>query len=166
MLGEGHPSSRLDAKRREQTPQALARLALLLLFMALWGLLWLLRIPMPFPFLLLLFAEALFFVAYWRVVFLMPNVRSIEIAHYVMLGAEIVFHTSMVYFLGGISWLGGFASVFGLIFSNAFLDLRRGLIYTTGACAAFSALILLEATGTIPHYVYLDQGTLRSTDPP
>src|SRR3990170_290638 len=119
MLREGHPSSRLDAKRREQTPQALARLALLLLFMSLWGLLWLLRIPMPFPFLLLLFAEALFFVAYWRVVFLMPNVRSIEIAHYVMLGAEIVFHTSMVYFLGGISYAVFCLKKNRLIFRNA-----------------------------------------------
>ena len=157
--------SRLDAKRREQTPQALARLVVVTLFVGLWFVLWLTRIPMPLPFLIVLLLEILFFVAYWRVVFFLPTVRAVSAAQYVMLGAEIIFHTTMVYFLGSLSWLGAFAYVFGLIFTNAFLDLRRGMIYTAGACAAFSTLILLEATGTIPHYVYLDQSALRYTDP-
>lgn len=157
--------SRLDAKRREQTPQALARLVVVTLFVGLWFVLWLARIPMPLPFLIALLLEILFFLVYWRVVFFLPTVRAVTNAQYIMLAAEIVFHTTMVYFLGGLSWLGAFAYVFGLIFANAFLDLRRGMIYTSGACAAFSALVLLEATGTIPHYVYLDQGPLRYTDP-
>src|SRR3990172_5771626 len=157
--------SRLDAKRREQTPQALARLVVVTLFVALWTVLWVARMPMPLPFLIVLLIEILFFLVYWRAAFFLPSVRAINAAQYVMLAAEIGFHTTMVYFLGTLSWLGAFAYVFGLIFTNAFLDLRRGMIYTTGACAAFSALILLEATGTIPHYVYLDQGTLRYTDP-
>ncbi|MCH8902081.1 MAG: PAS domain S-box protein, partial [Chloroflexi bacterium] len=67
-------------------------------------------------------------------------------------------------FLGTISWLGPFAYVFGLIFANTFLDLRRGLIYTSWASLAFVSLILLEATGTIPHQVYLEQGAMRYTD--
>jgi diguanylate cyclase (GGDEF)-like protein/PAS domain S-box-containing protein len=157
--------SRLDAKRREQTPQALARLVVVTLFVALWFVLWLARIPMPLPFLITLLLEILFFVAYWRVVFFLPTARAVTGAQYIMLGAEILFHTTMVYFLGSLSWLGAFAYVFGLIFANAFLDLRRGMIYTAGACAAFATLILLEATGTVPHYVYLDQGPLRYTDP-
>jgi diguanylate cyclase (GGDEF)-like protein/PAS domain S-box-containing protein len=70
-----------------------------------------------------------------------------------------------VYFLGGISWLGSFAYVFGLIFANAFLDLRRGFVYTAGASLAFGTLILLEATGVVPHYHYLDQGELRYQNP-
>ena len=53
--------SRIDAKRREQTPQALARLAIVVLFIGLWLLLWLAQIPMPFPFLLVLVAEVAFF---------------------------------------------------------------------------------------------------------
>jgi diguanylate cyclase (GGDEF)-like protein/PAS domain S-box-containing protein len=157
--------SRLDAKRREQTPQALARLVVVTLFVGLWFVLWLARIPMPLPFLIALLIEILFFVAYWRVVFFLPTVRAVTAAQYIMLGTEILFHTTMVYFLGSLSWLGAFAYVFGVIFANAFLDLRRGMIYTAGACAAFATLILLEATGTIPHYVYLDQGPLRYTDP-
>lgn len=165
MASRGDIVSRLDAKRREQTPQALARLAVVGLFVGLWFMLWIARIPMPVPFLCTLVAEILFFVLYWRSVFLLRSVRAIELAHYVMLAAEIVFHTTIVYFLGGVTWLGAFAYVFGLIFTNTFLDLRRGLLYTAGASCAFGALILLQATGTIPHYVFLEQGPLRYTDP-
>ncbi|MEE9286411.1 MAG: hypothetical protein V3V35_11865, partial [Dehalococcoidia bacterium] len=164
MADTARSFDRLDAKRREQTPQALARLAVIGLFISLCFVLWLLRIPMPLPFLVVLFVEALFFFVYWRAVFLLPSARAVGLAHYAMLGSEIIFHTTMVYFLGTVSWLGVFAYVFGLIFANTFLDLRRGLIYTSGASLAFVALILLEATGTIPHQVYLEQGPLRYTD--
>lgn len=155
---------RLEAKRSEQTPQALARLTVGGLFIGLWIMLWVMQMPMPVPFLMVLVTEILFFTFYWRLVFVLPNAKTIEVAHYGMLAAEIMFHTTMVYFLGGISWLGAFAYVFGLIFSNAFLDTRKALIYTAGATLAFSALVLLVATGTIPHYVYLEQGALRHTD--
>jgi diguanylate cyclase (GGDEF)-like protein len=70
----------------------------------------------------------------------------------------------MVYYLGGISWLGAFAYVFGLIFTNAFLDMKSGFLYTCGVAAAYSALAILDTTGTIPHYVYLEQGALRYQD--
>ena len=165
MTNAEHTVRPLDAKRREQTPQALARLALGALFTVLWLLLWLLSIPMPIPFLLNLFAYMLFFLLYWRLVFLLPTFRAVELAHYGMLGAEIIFYTTMVYFLGGISWLGAFAYVFGLIFANTFLDLRRGLVYTGGVSLAFTTLILLEATGVVPHYAYLEEGLLRYSDP-
>src|SRR3972149_4994233 len=102
-MSQAHTFDPLASKQHEQTPQALARLTLLLLFIGLWGVLWLLRIPMPSPFLLLLIGEVLFFLAYWRVVFRLRSVRAIEVAHYSMLGTEIVCHTTMVYFLGGIS---------------------------------------------------------------
>lgn len=156
--------SRLDARRRDQTPQALMRLTVVGLFIGLWVVLWLARIPMPVPFLLVLVAEMLFFVVYWRVVFLLPTVKAIDVSHYAMLAAEIGFHTAIVYFLGGASWLGAFAYVFGLIFTNAFLDTRKAFLYTAGATAAFSTLVVLEATGAIPHYAYLEQGPLRHTD--
>ncbi len=149
----------LEAKRREQVPQALARLAVILLFMALWGFMWVVRAPMPLPFFVVLCVEALFFVAYWRAAILMPGVRGIEAVHYVMLAAEIVFHTTMVYFLGGILWLGAFAYVFGLIFANAFLDPKRGFMYTMGVVTAFVSLALLDAGGVIPHYAYPNGGT-------
>ena len=164
MLAESESDSRLESKRREQTPQALARLAVVGLFISLWFVLWVARIPMPLPFLAVLLLEVLFFLVYWRTVFFLPSVRAVELAQYGMLAAEIVFHTTMVYFLGGVSWLGAFAYVFGLIFANTFLDRRRGLVYTSGASLAFVSLIVLEATGTIPHYVFLEQGPLRYTD--
>lgn len=156
---------RLQAKRREHTPQALARIAIVGLFIAMWLVLWVARIPMPVPFLVVLAAEAVFLLVYWRVVFVLPDERGVSIAHGCMLAAEIVFHTTMVYFLGGITWLGAFAYVFGLIFTNTFLDLRGGFVYTAGASAAFVALIVMEANGTIPHYDYLEQGPLRYQDP-
>jgi diguanylate cyclase (GGDEF)-like protein/putative nucleotidyltransferase with HDIG domain/PAS domain S-box-containing protein len=129
------------------------------LFVVLWGALRVVGAPMPLPFLAVLLLEALFFVAYWRAVFVLPTVGAIQYAHYTMLAAEIIFHTTMIYFLGGISWLGPFAYVFGLIFANAFLDTRRGLVYTAGVVSAFLALTLLDVSGAIPHYTYLDHRT-------
>ncbi len=89
--------SRLDAKRQEQTPQALARLAVAGLFAGLWVVLWAVQIPMPVPFLLVLVAEIVFFFFYWRLVFVLPNVKKIVFAHYGLLAVEIVIHTTMVY---------------------------------------------------------------------
>lgn len=151
----GGGAGNLEARRREQTPQALARLAIVVLFIALWFVLAAVRLPMPLPFLAALLAEAVFFVAYWRFVWVVRSTRVIAVAYWVMLAAEIAFHTTMVYFLGGIMWLGAFAYVFGLIFTNTFLDLRGGLIYTLGVAAAFVSLALLDGTGVIPHYAYL-----------
>ena len=164
MAIEDKAFNQLDAKRQEQTPQALARLVVVVLFIALWGVLFIAQMPMPLPFLAVLLIETLFFVAYLRVVPRLPTLRSVEIAQAVMLVSEIVFHTTMVYFLGTITWLGAFAYVFGLIFANTFLDLRRGLLYTTGAALAFASLIFLEASGAIPHQAYLEQGPLRYQD--
>ncbi len=155
----------LQARRREQTPQALARITVVGLFIVMWAVLWIARIPMPVPFLVVLVGETIFLLAYWRIVFVLPSERDVRIAHAGMLAAEIVFHTAMVYFLGGLTWLGAFAYVFGLIFTNTFLDLRGGLVYTCGASAAFVALIVLTAVGAIPHYAYGVQGPLRYQDP-
>jgi diguanylate cyclase (GGDEF)-like protein len=143
----------------------LARIIVIALFIAMWGLLWVARIPMPAPFLAVLIAEALFLLAYWRVVFILPDERSVRVAHAGMLTAEVLFHTTMVYFLGGGTWLGAFAYVFGLIFTNTFMDLRSGFVYTLGASSAFVALVVLEATGTVPYYAYGAQGVLRYQDP-
>jgi diguanylate cyclase (GGDEF)-like protein/putative nucleotidyltransferase with HDIG domain len=155
-MADSRPAGWLDIKRREQVPQALARLAVITLFVVLWIFLWVVRAPMPVPFLLVLGLEAAFFFLYVRVVFLLPSAGAVQVAHYVMLTAEIIFHTTMVYFLGGLGWLGPFAYVFGLIFANAFLDPRRGFVYTVGVASAFVSLALLDASGAIPHYGYLE----------
>jgi diguanylate cyclase (GGDEF)-like protein/PAS domain S-box-containing protein len=165
MAEYGLTLSRLERTRRDQIPQCLARLVVVGLFIGLWGLLWVLRIPMPVPFLVTLVVEAAFLATHWRLLPVWRTEDAIRRAFYVMLAAEIGFHTTMVYFLGGITWLGAFAYMFGLIFTNMFLDLRRGLIYTTAASGAFLTLILLDATGIIPHYAYLDLGPERYSDP-
>ncbi len=54
---------------------------MLSLFVGLCGLLWLLGIPMPFPFFLLLVAEACCTVAYWRTVFQLRSERDVKLAH-------------------------------------------------------------------------------------
>jgi diguanylate cyclase (GGDEF)-like protein len=165
LITYGKTLTRLESARAAQVPQALARLAIVGLFIALWLALWVAGIPMPLPFLAVLLGEAAFFLIYWRAVSLLSTVQAIQRAHYLMLAAEIVFHTTMVYFLSSITWLGPFAYLFGLIFSNTYLDPKRGLAYTAAAASAFLALIVLEATGMVPHYVYLDPGPLRYEDP-
>jgi diguanylate cyclase (GGDEF)-like protein/PAS domain S-box-containing protein len=156
---------RLDRARRDQVPQAVARLVVVGLFVFLWCFLWIIRIPMPFPFLLVMVCEVAFFCAYLPALRLWRSEQAIRRAYYVMLGAEIIFHTTMVYFLGGITWLGAFAYMFGLIFTNMFLDIRRGLIYTSAVAAAFVSLALWDATGVVPHYSYLALGPDRYSDP-
>jgi diguanylate cyclase (GGDEF)-like protein/PAS domain S-box-containing protein len=164
MPGAADTAARLDAARREQIPQALARLVVVALFIGLWFMLWLAGLRMPVPFLAVLVIEIAFFLVYLACIPLLPSERSVRVGHYAMLAAEIVFHTTMVYFLGGITWLGPFAYVFGLIFANTFLPLRMGAVYTTGVVLAYAALVLLSATGAIPHYTYLNQGPDRYQD--
>jgi len=81
----GGTLSRLEAARREQAPQALARLVLVGLFIGLWVVLWAAHIPMPVPFLVCLLLEALFFVGYWQLVRYIPSERGVRLAHYGML---------------------------------------------------------------------------------
>jgi diguanylate cyclase (GGDEF)-like protein len=155
----------VDQARAEQIPQVLARIVLVALFISLWVVLALLRMPMPTPFLMALVVEAALFLAYLA---LLPRLRtrtSLRRGSYLIFASEITLHTIMVYFLGGLNWLGSFAYVFGLIFTNAYLDMRRGFVYTTGAVGAFTLLIVLEATSAIPHYEYLPQDALRFKSP-
>ncbi len=143
--------SRLEATREEHAQLAVARLVVVGTFVALWIFLWLIRIPYPVPFLLVLVLEGAAFGLYSRVVRLAPTERAINAAYYAVLAVELVLLTAMVYFLGGLSFFGAYAYVFGLIFTNSFVDVRRGVIYTTSAAAAFTSLVLLDATGVIPH---------------
>ena len=66
----------------------------------------------------------------------------------------------MVYFLGGAS-RGSDHSRTSLAscFTNAFLDIKQQRdLHDRRDAGAFAALILLDATGVIPHYGYIDQG--------
>ncbi|HWQ28309.1 MAG TPA: hypothetical protein VNN12_04730, partial [Dehalococcoidia bacterium] len=151
--------------RAEQYAQALARIVLISIFMGFWGLLWAIRMPLPVEFLILMAIENAFFVSYLAVVARLPSARAIVAASYGMLAVEIVIHTTIVYYLGTLSWLGSFAYMYGLIFANTFLDLKRGLVFTTFDAAAFIALILLEATGVVPHHPVFPEDPLRYRDP-
>ncbi len=161
----GVPTSIVGELRAEQYAQALARIVLISLFMGFWGLLWAIRMPLPVEFLVLMAIEDAFFLGYLALVARLPTPRAIVAASYGMLAVEIVIHTTMVYYLGTLSWLGSFAYMYGLIFANTFLDLKRGLVFTTFDAGAFIGLILLEATGVVPHRAVFPEDPLRYRDP-
>jgi diguanylate cyclase (GGDEF)-like protein len=155
----------IDELRAEQYAQGLARIVLISVFMCFWGLLWAIRMPLPVEFLVLMAVENAFFLGYLALVAILPSARGIAVASYGMLAVEIVIHTTMVYYLGTLSWLGSFAYMYGLIFTNTFLDLKRGLVFTTFDAAAFISLVLLEATGVVPHRPFFPEDPLRYRDP-
>ncbi len=78
---------------------------------------------------------------------------------------ELVFHTFIVYFLGGISWLGPIAYFFALMYGVVFLTFRQALVFTLAIVVSFLGLITLDGTGAIPHQWYLPQGPDRYRDP-
>src|SRR5205823_5996593 len=144
---DDNDNRQLAEMRREHFQLALARLVIVGMFILLWTALWIARIPYPLPFLYVLSAEFFVFAVYARLVFVLRTARQIRAAYVTLLSGEIVLLAMIVYFLGGASWLGGYACIYGVIFTSAFLDLRRGLIYAAGISAAFVSLSLLEAFG-------------------
>lgn len=157
--------SRMDTIRAEQTQLAVARLVVVATFILLWASLWLAGIPYPLPFLYMLLIEAAIFAAYAGAAKVLHAQRVLEFFYYGALALELVTFTMMMYFLGGLTYFGSYAYIFGLIFSTAFFDVRRGLVYTAGALVAYCTLAVLDATQLIAHYSYLDQDPLRYRDP-
>ncbi len=131
----------------------------------LWIGLWLARVPYPLPFLFTLFAEAAIFVAYGCAVRLLSSQGGLRLVYYGVLAVELLIFTMMMYFLGGLTYFGSYAYIFGLIFTTAFFDMRRGLIYTAAAFGAYATLAVLDATQFVAHYAYLEGDPLRYRDP-
>ena len=155
----------LARNKRQHQAFAFARLVLVLMFMALWALLLPLGYPMPTGFILILAAEALVLAAYrWRLKDVREE-RTLERLHYLLLALELVFHTGIVYFLGGLSWLGAVAYIYALMYATVFLSWRQAVAFTAAVAVAFLTVVSLDAAALIPHQWYLPQGPERFRDP-
>jgi len=150
--------------KRQHQAFAIARLVLVLLFMALWVVLLPLGYPMPTGFLLILAAEALVLAAYrWRLAYVRVE-RTLDRLHYLLLALELFFHTAIVYFLGGLSWLGAVAYIYSLMYATVFLSWRQAVAFTAAVGVAFLTIISLDAAALVPHQWYLPQGPDRFRD--
>ena len=155
----------LARNKRQHQAFAFARLILVLMFMALWAFLLPLGYPMPTGFIVILVAEALVLAAYrWRLKDVREE-RTLERLHYLLLGLELVFHTGIVYFLGGLSWLGAVAYIYALMYATVFLSWRQAVAFTAAVAVAFLTVVSLDAAALIPHQWYLPQGPERFRDP-
>ena len=120
---------------------------------------------MPFGFLFVLVAESIALVAFVVAVPRAPDMRSLQRMHFTLLVVELTCHTAMVYYLGGVSWLGCVAYVYALMYASVFLTLPQAAAFTTAVAAAFIAVVSLDASGVLPHQWYLPQGPDRYKDP-
>src|SRR3972149_2828253 len=154
----------LARNKRQHQAFAFARLVLVLMFMALWAFLLPLGYPMPAGFIVILVAEALVLAAYrWRLKDVREE-RALERLHYLLLGLELVFHTGIVYFLGGLSWLGAVAYIYALMYATVFLSPRQAVAFTVAVAAAFITVVSLDGLGVVPHQWYLPQAPDRFRD--
>lgn len=151
-------------KKRQHRAFALARIALVLLFISLWGTLFVVGYPMPYAFALVLMAEASTLFAYRWLMERVRAERTLDHLHYGLLAMELGFHTAIVYFLGGLSWLGAVAYIYGLMYATVFLSWRGATLFMVAVCASFVTLVSLDAANTIPHQWYLPQGPERFRD--
>lgn len=156
--------ARLGEARRQHNAFLRARLALVGLFIGLWFLLAVIGYPMPFSFFVVLLAEGMALLAFASLVAKAGSPRELKLLHYAVLGFELVCHTAMVYFLGGLSWLGPVAYVYALMYAAVFLTLGEAALFTGLVAATYMALVTLDGTGTIPHQWYLAQGPDRYRD--
>lgn len=159
--GEG----RLAEKKRQHRAFVNARLLLVLLFIGLWVVMVPLGLTLPKGFVIVLVVEAGVLWLYRRLVPSVGDVRSLDRLHYVLLIAELAFHTAIVYFLGGLSWLGGFAYIYAILYAGAFLTRWQAVVFTAAVSAAALSLMSLDAVGAIPHQWFLPQGPDRYQDP-
>jgi diguanylate cyclase (GGDEF)-like protein len=142
-----------------------ARLILVSAFIGLWLLMFPLRLTLPTGFLVALLAEAGTLVMYGWLVRCARSARTLDWMHYALLTVEIGFHSAMVYYLGGVSWLGSIAYIYAVLFAAAFLNRWQTVVFTAGVAAASLTFLSLEGAGVIPHQSFLPQGPDRLEDP-
>ena len=152
-------------KRRQHRAFVNARLVLVLLFISLWLVLTPVGYSIPYGFVFVLAGEAAALLIYRQLLKGVQDAHTLDRMHYVLLVAELGFHTAIVYFLGGVSWLGPVAYIYALMYATVFLSGRQAAAFTALVAAAFMALVSLEGAGVIPHQWYLPQGPDRYSDP-
>ena len=152
-------------KKRQHQAFVNARLMVVSAFIGLWPLMFLIRLALPIGFLIVLVIEVGTLLGYGWLVRRVGSSRTLDRLHYALLAAEIGFHSAMVYYLGGVSWLGPIAYVYAILFAGAFLSRWQTAVFTAGVAAAFLSLLSLEGAGVIPHQTFLPLGPDRLEDP-
>lgn len=152
-------------KKRQHQAFVSARLILVSGFISLWPLMLLVGLALPIGFLVALAAEAGALLAYGWLARRIRSGRALDWLHYALLTAEIGFHSAMVYYLGGVSWMGATAYIYAVLFAGAFLSRWQTAVFVVAIGAVAVSLMTLEGAGVIPHQVFLPQGPDRYQDP-
>jgi len=142
----------------------IARIILVALFIGFWFTLTPIGYQMPYGFLIALVAEMALLVTCLVILNMVQRSRSLDVLHGVLLTGELVCHSTMFYFLGGVNWLGCIAFIYGIVYAAVFLSWKQAAFFTACVCAAFMGIIALDATGSIGHQVFLPQGPDRYKD--
>lgn len=148
-------------KYRQHLAFAQARLALVLLFVGLWLLFLSIGYRMPYGFLIVLVAEAATLLLYRLALARTHSEGALDRLHFGLLAAELGFHTAIFYFLGGLSWLGAVAYIYGIMYASAFLSGRGAAAFMVAVAASFATIVFLDGAGVLPHQWYLPQGPDR-----
>lgn len=135
------------------------------MFVALWAALLPLGYPMPYGFLAALLAEIAALLIFLRCVRGANRAETLETLHVALVLCELGFHSAMVYFLGGVSWLGPIAYLYALLYALVFFTRRQAAIFTVMVIASFILVVSLDGAGVLPHQWYLPQDANRFQDP-
>lgn len=155
----------MTEKKRQHTAFVRARLWLVALFIGFWASLYLVGYAMPYGFLVVLAAEAAALASLLAGLRNVRTVHSLDRMHQALLACELVAHSAIFYFLGGVSWLGGVAYFYALLYGVVFLTWRQAALFAAAVCAAFLVTVTLDSSGFLPHQWYLPQGADRYQDP-
>ncbi|MDO8616465.1 MAG: diguanylate cyclase [Dehalococcoidia bacterium] len=164
MLTITSAAGRLAENKRQHGAFVNARLLLVLMFIGLWVVMAPVGLALPTGFLVALMAETVALFAYKRLVPRADSVGALTRLHYLLLAAEIGFHSTMVYYLGGASWLGGVAYIYAVLYAAAFLRWWETAIFVTAVALVSGSMMTFDALGVIPHQSFLPQGVDRFRD--
>lgn len=135
------------------------------MFVALWPALLPLGYAMPYGFLVALLAEIATLAAFLRLVSRAERAETLETLHVALVLCELVFHTAIVYYLGGVSWLGPIAYLYALLYAVVFFTRQQAAIFTAMVVASFVFVVSLDGAAILPHQWYLPQDANRFDNP-
>lgn len=135
------------------------------MFVALWSALLPLGYAMPYGFLVALLAEIATLAAFLWLVSRAERAETLETLHVALVLCELVFHTAIVYSLGGVSWLGPIAYLYALLYAVVFFTRQQAAIFTAMVVASFVFVVSLDGAGILPHQWYLPQDADRFDNP-
>lgn len=138
---------------------------LVAMFVALWAALLPLGYPMPYGFLIALLAEITTLAGFLWIVSRAERAETLETLHVGLVLCELAFHTAIVYYLGGVSWLGPIAYLYALLYAVVFFTRQQAAILTLMVTASFVLVVSLDGAGVLPHQWYLPQDANRFENP-